>query len=128
MQSKKWFDLELEPSTVETGEVIQLERTGGDCCGCCGCFDRCFRRNDGQGRWVSPEGRWRNPVGGQNNGAVGGALFVVAVVAMVVLVVLVLSLDGFGDVVGSSVVGELGSGGALVAFTSGEAIAVASGE
>lgn len=81
--------------------VIQVERTRGDCCGCCGCFAGCCSQRSG-GRVVdeSDSGLCGLPI-------VGAVAFAIVVVSICLLVVLVWSLQGYGS--GD----EVGSGGVI---------------
>ena len=106
----KWFTLDLDcsqaavmaspPHPLATARLVQVDRSGRDCCGCCGCFANwCARGNDG---WRGlDDGRWRGREGGATGAIVGGVVFVTAIVAIVLLILLVWSLDSFGDAVGS---------------------------
>lgn len=102
----KWFDLDIGPpqhgallsangSDAETGDLqlVQVERVGNWCCGCCGCFAGCCgtrQRSDVDGRLRAP---WMGGFG--RMAIVGAVLFLCAIVAIVLFVLLVLSLDGF---------------------------------
>lgn len=87
----KWFVLNIDDRTTEseqhTGEIVRIERTGGDFCGCCGTYGRCG-----------------GPGGG---GRICGAFaFVCGVLGAFVLLVVVWSLDSYNN----DLLGESGSG------------------
>lgn len=97
------------PSSTAKTRLVQVERTGRDCCGCCGCFANCCARgNDG---WRGLDGRWRERGLGAT-GVIGGMVFVIALVSMMLLTLLVWSLDSFGDAVGD-VYEDRGSGSGM---------------
>ena len=119
----RWFVLNLDDEAAVTaeagatrasaiGEIVQIERSGGDCCGCCGPI-----LEDPRGR-----GGASAPFLGVDIGVgrfVGGAFaFVGGVLAATVLTVVVWSLDSYGGAaisgVGDVASGELGSGGFVV--------------
>ena len=111
MSRERWFELDAAtltassgagcvPRGMETDELVQIERVGTDCCGCCATG----RRTD-SGGWRGLDGRLRQQMGGM--GVVGAVGFVLAITAIVLLTLLVWSLDSFGDVDGTL---EAGSG------------------
>jgi hypothetical protein len=124
----KWFHLELDchqettvmasnglgfvpsphPSSTAEARLVQVERPGRACCGCCGCFANCCARGNDGWRGLD-DGRLRGRGLGAT-GVIGGFVFVVAIVAIVLLILLVWSLDSFGDAVGSL---EEGSGSGM---------------
>jgi len=123
----KWFTLDLDysqavvmasnglgfvppPHPLDTTRLVQVERSGRDCCGCCGCFANCCARGNDQWRGLD-DGRLRGSDIGAT-GVIAGVVFAIAIVAMVLLIMLVCSLDSFGDVVGSAEL-EDGSGSGM---------------
>ena len=88
----KWFVLNIDERTHESdvGQIVRIERTGGDFCGCCGTYGRCG-----------------GPGGG---GRICGAFaFVCGVFGAVCLLVMVWSLDSFS----SDLLGESASGSGM---------------
>lgn len=82
-----------------SNDIIEIERTRGDCCGCCACFAS-----------LCSTGKERRFSGDLDGGVcgrplIGAIAFSVVIVSVSLLVVLVWSLDGYGsnDDVGSGV-------------------------
>ena len=114
--SKPWFHLDIDchhstmvatnglgfvplphPPFSAEPQFAEIERTGWDFYGCCGCFANCARGTD----WRGPDGRLRKKSGLATGVVVGGVVFFIAIVAMVLLILFVWSLDSFGYAVGS---------------------------
>lgn len=117
---RKWFVLDLNQQSEERAPVlsegrestaaapfvlpntlVEVERTRGDCCGCCACLAGCCSRREEQ-RAVEGVG---SGIGGTP--ILGAVAFVVVLVAVVLIVVLVWSLEGYEDK------DESGSGGLI---------------
>jgi hypothetical protein len=103
---ERWFEIDTatlssESNTVETGELVQIERVGTDFCGCCATG----RRQERGGGWRGIDGEPRQQMGPA--AWAGGVGFVLAIVAIVLLVLVVWSLDSFDDALGTA---ESGSG------------------
>lgn len=117
---RKWFVIDVNQHSEERAPVlsggrestsaapfllpntlVEVERTRGDCCGCCACLAGCCARREEQ-RVTEGDGRG---IGGTP--ILGAVAFVVVLVAVVLLVVLVWSLDGYEDQ------DESGSGGLI---------------
>ena len=89
----RWFVLNIDERQTEseqhTGEIVRIERTNGDFCGCCGTYGRCG-----------------GPGGGGGAFACGAFAFLFGLAGAVCLLVMVLSLDSYDN----DLLGESGSG------------------